>query len=80
MDLEFICPHCNHILIVNTNEMNCGIFRHAVLKSNLQQINPHEPKESCDKYVVDGLVYGCAKPFQIIKQDNIYIIQICDYI
>lgn len=80
MDLEFECPHCKNTLIINTNEINCGIFRHAVLKSNLQQINPHEPKESCDKLVVDDLVYGCAKPFQIIKQGNKYIIQICEYI
>ena len=50
-----------------SNEINCGIFRHAVYKSNLMQIPPHENKINCDKLIADEMVYGCAKPFQIIK-------------
>ena len=80
MELYFECPHCNNTIIVCTSEINCGIFRHAVFKSNLQQINPHESKEVCDKYVVEDLVYGCAKPFKITKQNDNYVIQICNYV
>jgi hypothetical protein len=80
MELHFNCPHCQEQIIVYSNEINCGIFRHAVFKSNLQQINPHETKENCDKYVTNNLVYGCAKPFEIIKQNDNYVIQICNYV
>ena len=80
MELHFNCPHCQDPIIVYSNEINCGIFRHAVFKSNLQQINSHETKENCDKYIANNLVYGCAKPFEIIKQNDNYVIQICNYV
>lgn len=79
--LLFECPHCDEIVMVNESELNCRIFRHGVFKSNFQQIPPHEAKIFCDKYVIEGLVYGCAKPFRIItNQNNEYQIEICDYI
>lgn len=80
MDLEFLCPHCAQILIVNTNEINCGIFRHGVFKKTGQQINPHETKINCDQFVESNLVYGCAKPFAIKKTNDKYEISICDYV
>ncbi len=80
MELHFNCPHCKDPIVVYSNEINCGIFRHAVFKSNLQQINSHETKENCDKHIANNLVYGYAKPFQLIKQNNNYVIQICNYI
>ena len=80
MDLEFSCPHCKDLIIVNINEINCGIFRHGVFKHNNEQINPHETKENCDKFLNEKLVYGCAKPFQIIKTNDTYKVSICDYI
>lgn len=80
MDLELKCPHCHILFIVNINDINCGIFRHAVYKNTLEPINQHETKVNCEKLINDKLVYGCAKPFQIIKNDDIYTISICDYI
>jgi hypothetical protein len=80
MDLEFECPHCKQILIVNINEINCGIFRHGVFKESGQQINPHETKANCDQFIKSDLVYGCAKPFEIKKIFDKYEITICDYI
>ena len=73
--LIIICPHCNEYIEIL--EINCRIFRHAVYKSNYQQINPHSPKEVCIKLKEDDLIYGCGKPF-MIKEDN--IVEICDYI
>jgi hypothetical protein len=80
MDLEFVCPHCKEFLIVNTSEINCGIFRHGVFKETNQQINPHETKANCDMYVEKNIVYGCAGPFAITKKNGQYEISICDYI
>jgi hypothetical protein len=36
----FECPHCEGIIMVAVNEVNCTIFRHCVSKSDFQQINP----------------------------------------
>ena len=79
-DLVFVCPHCNDNVIINIREINCGIFRHAYYKNSMQQIPPHESKDTCDKLVEKELIFGCAKPFQIVKENDNYIIRICDYI
>ena len=71
------CPHCNEYLIIE--KLNCGIFRHGVLK-NGRQIEPHTPKQICDHYIANQLIYGCGKPFRIIFKDNKFEIVICDYI
>ena len=69
------CPHCNqHILI---DELNCKIFRHGVLKSTNEQINPHSTKLECDYYISNDLIYGCGKPFKL--NSNLQP-EICDYI
>ena len=60
------CPHCQDI--VDIIEENCRIFRHGVLKSNLQQINPHTNKEECERLTDNNLIYGCGKPFRLIRQ------------
>jgi RNA-binding protein YhbY len=73
-----ICPHCKESIIIE--EINCAIFRHAVLKINNQQINPHSSKDICDDLIEKKLIYGCGKPFQLIKKDNKYEAIICDYI
>jgi len=80
MDIQFNCPHCQDPFIVNSKDINCGIFRHAVYKSNMKPINPHETQSKCEKLVRKELVYGCAKPFRITEKDGIYTVDICDYI
>jgi hypothetical protein len=81
---EFIitCPHCGENIIIE--EINCAIFRHAVIKNTLKQINPHSSKEICDNLLLHGLIYGCGKPFRLIKNNNSeesgYIAIVCDYI
>ena len=81
-DIEIFlnCPHCNEIFMTTEKTIACAIYRHAVLKSNMEQINPHSSKEDCDRLFSEGLVYGCAKPFKIIKNNGEYIAIICDYI
>ena len=75
------CPHCNQLVFVAENELNCCIFRCGIYKDTYQQIDPHLNKERCDYLSNNNLVYGCAKPFQILKNiKNEYIVQKCDYI
>lgn len=73
-----ICPHCNEDIIIE--EINCAIFRHGIFKHNYEQIPPHSPKELCDEWVEKKLIFGCGKPFQLIKNHDTHIAQICDYI
>jgi len=72
------CPHCLEYIIIE--EINCGIFRHGVLISTGEQINPHSDKETCDYYINNKLVYGCCKPYKLIKEGDEYKGVICEYI
>lgn len=81
MSLNIIvqCPHCGDFISIL--ELNCLIFRHAVFISNGQQINPHASKEECDLVMERKLVYGCAKPFRLVKtKDGDIVAEKCEYI
>jgi hypothetical protein len=83
--LLFSCPQCRELVQVETNQLNCGIFRHAVYHDTMQLVDPHLPKEICELLVRENKVFGCCKPFQIkqsisIQGDPIYALQCCDYI
>ena len=68
------CPYCKKLIFIE--QLNCGIFRCGIYKSNFQPIPPHAPKIDCDNYITNDLIYGCSKPFQIIN-NKVYK---CDYI
>ena len=78
------CPHCEEYILIFLKELNCRIFRHGVYKDTLQQIDPHIPKEICDKLLEKNLIYGCGAPFQVIDEnknnEKIYKAIVCDYI
>ena len=71
------CPHCKGIVVVQ--ELNCHIFRHGTYKNDFQQVNPHLPKNDCDKLFLNNEIYGCCKPFEIIYKNNKMFAVICDY-
>ncbi len=79
MEIIISCPHCDQNILVMEKEINCAIFRHGSYKINLKQINPHEKKEECDRLAKEDLIFGCGKPFRIIKEEE-YKAIICDYI
>jgi len=72
------CPNCNEYVIIE--KINCGIFRHATLKENGNQIDPHSSKEICVGLSNNNLIYGCGKPFQIVNNNGKLEIFCCDYI
>jgi len=79
----FQCPHCDGTIIVNTNEVNCQIFRHGILKANGDQVNPHSSKGDCDYFTNNDMIYGCGRPFRFFKDNenlNWNYVDICDYI
>ena len=77
----FICPHCDGDIVVHHSELNCCIFRHGVYTTNYQQIDPHLQESECNRLFEQGLIYGCGRPFRIVKNNNEdLVIEICDYI
>ena len=58
------CPHCSDIILIE--QLNCRIFRHGILKSSGNQMDPHAPKEICDELIEKHKIYGCGMPFEII--------------
>lgn len=73
----FNCPHCNDIITVDKNQLNCKIFRHGAFRNNANNpIPPHTPKVECDRLFNNGLIFGCGKPFQFDGAT----VTICDYI
>ena len=76
----FYCPHCSDPILIFHAEIKCAIFRHGVIKSSGQQISPHAPKSECDYLSQNGLIYGCGKPFRVIRNTSDYIVEVCDYI
>lgn len=74
------CPHCNATILIFIKDINCGIFRHGIYKKDLQQMNPHEIKENCDRLYYNNEIYGCGKPFRLLCNNSNYIAEKCDYI
>lgn len=72
----FNCPHCDILIFVHKNELNCKIFRCGQYKDTGDPIPPHGSEEFCDNLVKNNLIYGCSKPF--IYKDT--YVEPCDYI
>jgi hypothetical protein len=83
MFYELTCPHCKGEIIVEKNQLHCRIFRHGVYRANMQQINPHAPKEECYRLAESNQIIGCGKPFLVIDsktEPNKKVAIECDYI
>jgi len=65
------CPHCDSYIEIE--QINCGIFRHAIYK-NMSPVNPHASREELQR--IKDQIYGCGGPFKLVNK----IPQICDYI
>ena len=74
--IVFQCPHCREDIVVMKAEINCAIFRHGVLKTTGQQMNPHATQQECEQLYKDGLIYGCGKPFRLVNGRTL----VCEYI
>ena len=93
-DPILMCPQCGGYIMIK--KVNCGIFRHGILKKNGKQINPHASKQQCEQYVKKQLIEGCGKPFRLVpnpqfdpsithvgpkdKENPKWIAESCDYI
>ena len=62
-DFIISCPHCDGMVSIPRDGVNCGVFRHGTFIADGAQIPPHAPKAECDRAAEEGLIYGCGKPF-----------------
>lgn len=86
----FKCPHCDLLIEVPTDQVNCHIFRHGFLYNKdsngmiqlLNQMNPHTPKDECERLKSNDLIIGCGRPFKFVRDISTsnYRVEICDYI
>ncbi len=79
-DYVFQCLHCKQPFVIAAKDFNCKILRHGVFRVTNQPMNPHAAKEECERLVKEEKIYGCGKPLRIVKQNESYILEICDYI
>ena len=70
------CPHCKLLCQIPRSEIRCTIFRHGNFKDNMEFVPPHAPKDICDFWVSNDLIYGCGKPFKFDGK-SVYL---CGYI
>jgi hypothetical protein len=78
-DIIVFCPHCQDPILIE--KLNCCIFRHGTLIASGKQIGSHSPKELCDFYVLRNKIYGCGKPFQIVRDEKDKLVAVvCGYI
>lgn len=80
------CPHCETLISLIKNQINCAIYRHGICKETFQQMDPHASKEECDNLVKNNKIYGCGKPFKLFPNKNHingiieYYVEKCEYI
>ncbi len=80
INLIIQCPHCaNPVIII---KLSCGIFRHGTFKkAKGKQINPHATQSQCEMYLKKDLIFGCGKPFRVVKTETgEYVGEPCGYI
>ena len=78
-DLLVECPNCAMLILIS--KINCQIFRHGSYKINGEQIPPHTSQAECEALVASQSIYGCGKPFRIVKnENNENIAVLCGYI
>ncbi len=78
VNIIVLCPHC--LVPILIEQLNCCIFRHGTFIKTGQQIPPHSSKIECDNYIAQHLIYGCGKPFKIVKTHAEYNAVVCEYI
>jgi hypothetical protein len=78
LNLIINCPNCNDFICIE--QLNCCIFRHAFFIATGKQVDPHTPKDVCEYLKKNNFIYGCGKPFKIVKIDKNFTAIKCDYI
>lgn len=70
--LVFYCPHCDGTIVVDQNDVNCGIFRHGHYNGNdrnglkkWQPLQPHETESNIIYLCDNDLINGCGKPIML---------------
>ena len=85
----FKCPQCGLMTEVETNQLNCKIFRHGG-RATFDPIHPHARQGLHVTQAVDygrpewppqdNQIYGCGQPFQVVSNGNDLVARKCGWI
>ncbi len=61
------CPHCELNILIFTNDIHCGVFRHgsSLVSGSLVDLPPHASREFVESIKNQGSLFGCGNPFRI---------------
>jgi hypothetical protein len=85
-DLFFTCPYedCEGYIVIAPQQVNCGVFRHAVMKTTGRAVNPHASRAKCEELLKNEKVFGCARPFRLKRikkgQETFVSIEECGWV
>lgn len=84
----FECPQCGLMTEVETNQLNCKIFRHGG-QATFDPIPPHArqglyvaqpPDYTQPEWPLrQGQIYGCGLPFEVVTQGKCLVARICGW-
>ena len=77
---ESVIDEHNNINMFMDDNLLVDLERNNIITLNVCQINPHLPKDECDRLVRENLIFGCGRPFILNLQNGTYVACKCDYI
>ena len=66
------CPHCSLPITLTSDFTDGEIFVHGKMKKNGQSIKNGLPAEWYQYLRDNNLVYGCAKPYIVVRHNSVY--------
>lgn len=59
-----VCPNCGGGCVISQRDLNCQVFRHAVVIATGQPLNPHAGQAECERMLTENKIRGCGAPFR----------------
>jgi hypothetical protein len=71
MDIVVHCPHCGLPAPVTAADIDKGALYHGTLKKNGRRLRDRVPAEWVQYLYDNDMIYGCGKPFFVIRKSSI---------
>lgn len=53
------------------NDLRCGIFRHAVNRHTMIQVDPHATEQTIRVLLQTAEIFGCGMPFRVFTNGKV---------
>ena len=71
MNITVHCPHCGLLAHVRSGEADKGVLYHGIIKKNGHRLANNLPADWYQYIRDNDIVYGCAKPFILVRKSSI---------